>query len=70
MGQTQVKTLADANAATTHAEKLIGQKLAKGYRETVVSAIDWPKTAEINGVAVPEPVFVNRIAPVLEPVAV
>ena len=37
-GQTQVKTLADAVAATKHAEKLIGQKLAKGYRETVESA--------------------------------
>ncbi len=34
------------------------------------AAIDWPKTAEINSVAVPEPAFVNRIAPVLEPVAV
>jgi predicted DNA-binding WGR domain protein len=34
-GQTQVKELADADAAAKHAEKLIGQKLAKGYRETV-----------------------------------
>jgi DNA ligase 1 len=33
-GQTQVKTLADADAATKHAEKLIGEKTAKGYRET------------------------------------
>ena len=33
-------------------------------------AIDWPKTAEINGIAVPEPHFLNRIAPVLERVAV
>jgi predicted DNA-binding WGR domain protein len=33
-GQTQVKTLADAAAATKHAEKLIAQKLAKGYQET------------------------------------
>ena len=34
-GQTQTKTLADADAATRHAEKLIDSKLAKGYRETV-----------------------------------
>jgi predicted DNA-binding WGR domain protein len=34
-GQTQTKTLADANAATKHAEKLIAQKTAKGYKETV-----------------------------------
>jgi predicted DNA-binding WGR domain protein len=38
LGQTQVKTLADAVTATKHAEKLVGQKLAKGYRETVESA--------------------------------
>jgi predicted DNA-binding WGR domain protein len=34
-GQTQVKTLTDADAATKHAEKQIASKLAKGYRETV-----------------------------------
>ena len=34
-GQTQVKTLADAAAATKHAEKLITAKIAKGYQETV-----------------------------------
>jgi predicted DNA-binding WGR domain protein len=34
-GQQQTKEFADAAAATKHAEKLIGQKLAKGYRETV-----------------------------------
>ena len=34
-GQTQVKTLADANAAAKHADTLIRSKLAKGYRETV-----------------------------------
>ena len=34
-GQTQVKTLADADAAAKHAEKLIASKLAKGYAETV-----------------------------------
>jgi predicted DNA-binding WGR domain protein len=34
-GQTQTKTLADADAATRHAEKLIASKTAKGYRETV-----------------------------------
>jgi len=34
-GQTQTKTLADADVATKHAEKLIAQKTAKGYRETV-----------------------------------
>lgn len=34
-GQTQVKPLDDANAATKHAEKQIASKLAKGYRETV-----------------------------------
>ena len=31
------------------------------------AAIDWIKTAEINGVTVPGPVLVNRIGPVLEP---
>lgn len=34
-GQTQLKTLANARAATQHAEKLAAAKLAKGYRETV-----------------------------------
>jgi predicted DNA-binding WGR domain protein len=33
-GQTQTKTLADADAATKHAEKLIAEKTAKGYQET------------------------------------
>ncbi len=33
-GQTQTKTLADAAAATKHAEKLVGEKTKKGYRET------------------------------------
>ncbi len=30
------------------------------------TAIDWIKTAEINRVAVPGPVLLNRIGPVLE----
>ncbi|MGO8748714.1 MAG: WGR domain-containing protein [Thermoguttaceae bacterium] len=34
-GQTQVKTLADADAAAKHAEKIIAAKMGKGYRETV-----------------------------------
>ena len=34
------------------------------------AAIDWTKTAEVNGVAVPAPVLVNRIAPVLAPIPV
>lgn len=33
-GQTQRKTLANASAAAKHAEKLIAQKVGKGYRET------------------------------------
>ena len=33
-GQTNVKTLADAAAATKHAEKLVGEKIKKGYKET------------------------------------
>ena len=33
-GQTQTKTLPDAQAAVKHAEKLIASKAAKGYRET------------------------------------
>ena len=32
-GQIQTKTLDDATAAQKHAEKLIGQKLEKGYLE-------------------------------------
>ena len=32
-GQTNVKTLADADAATKHAEKLIKEKTGKGYVE-------------------------------------
>lgn len=34
-GQSQTKSLADASAAQKHADKLIGEKLAKGYREVV-----------------------------------
>ena len=34
-GQTQTKTLPDAEAAVKHAEKLIASKTAKGYAETV-----------------------------------
>jgi len=34
-GQTQTKTLPNADAAATHAERLMASKLAKGYRETV-----------------------------------
>ena len=34
-GQTQGKTLPDAEAAAEHAEKLIASKTAKGYAETV-----------------------------------
>lgn len=34
-GQTKTKTLPDADAATKHAERLIAQKAAKGYQETV-----------------------------------
>ena len=33
-GQTQTKTLADVAAATKHAEKLVGEKTKKGYKET------------------------------------
>jgi predicted DNA-binding WGR domain protein len=36
-GQTQVKTFADAAAANKHAERLVGQKVGKGYREPVAS---------------------------------
>ncbi len=35
-GQTQTKSLADPAAAARHAEKLIGEKIGKGYRETSV----------------------------------
>ncbi len=34
------------------------------------AGIDWIKTAEINGVAVPAPALVNRIGPLLEPTPV
>ncbi|NLX98607.1 MAG: WGR domain-containing protein [Rhodopirellula sp.] len=34
-GQTQTKTLPDADAAVKHAEKLIASKTAKGYQETL-----------------------------------
>ncbi len=33
-GQSQTKTLPDGAAASKHAEKLIAQKLGKGYVET------------------------------------
>ena len=33
VGQSQTKSLADAAAAQRHADKLIGEKLAKGYHE-------------------------------------
>jgi predicted DNA-binding WGR domain protein len=36
-GQTQSKSLADAAAAERHAEKLVGEKTAKGYKETAVA---------------------------------
>ena len=36
-GQTQTKTLADADAATRHAEKLIKEKTGKGYQETAAT---------------------------------
>ncbi len=35
VGQTQTKSFPDAAAAKRHAEKLIAQKTAKGYQETV-----------------------------------
>jgi predicted DNA-binding WGR domain protein len=34
-GQTQTKALASADAAQRHADKLIAEKLKKGYVETV-----------------------------------
>jgi predicted DNA-binding WGR domain protein len=34
-GQTNAKTLADADAAARHAEKIIAAKIAKGYHEMV-----------------------------------
>ena len=36
-GQSQTKTLPDVQAASRQAEKLIGQKLAKGYQEADVA---------------------------------
>ena len=33
-GQSQTKSLGDAAAAERHAEKLIGEKIRKGYQET------------------------------------
>ena len=36
-GQTQTKSLADSAAADKHAQKLIAEKLAKGYQETTTS---------------------------------
>lgn len=35
-GQSQTKSLADADAARRHAEKLVGDKLKKGYVETAL----------------------------------
>jgi DNA ligase-1 len=35
-GQSQTKTFSDSDAAARHAEKLIGEKTAKGYGETAV----------------------------------
>jgi predicted DNA-binding WGR domain protein len=34
-GQTQTKTLPNAAAANHHVEKLIAEKAAKGYQETI-----------------------------------
>lgn len=34
-GQEQTKTLADAGAAQQHANKLVAEKIKKGYHETV-----------------------------------
>ena len=34
-GQTKTKVLPDADSATKHAERLIAQKAAKGYQETI-----------------------------------
>ena len=34
-GQTQTKTLPDAEAAAKHVEKLVASKMTKGYTETV-----------------------------------
>lgn len=33
-GQTQTKSFPDGSAATKHADKLVREKTAKGYRET------------------------------------
>ena len=35
-GQTQTKSFVDGAAAQKHADKLIGEKTRKGYRETTV----------------------------------
>jgi predicted DNA-binding WGR domain protein len=35
VGQEQTKTLADAAAAQQHANKLVAEKIKKGYHETV-----------------------------------
>ena len=35
-GQGQVKSFASPQAAQNHADKLVGEKLAKGYREVAV----------------------------------
>ena len=37
-GQTQTKSLADSESAQRHAEKLIRQKLGKGYVESAATA--------------------------------
>lgn len=47
-GQTQTKTFADAAAAQKEHDKLVKEKLAKGYRETT------PKAAESGGAALRE----------------
>ena len=36
LGQSQTKSLADAAAAERHVEKLISEKIGKGYKETAV----------------------------------
>jgi hypothetical protein len=41
--------------------------VVQGRARVPYAAIDWIKTAEINSVAVPTPVLVNRIGPVLAP---
>ena len=37
-GQSQTKSLADDAAADRHAQKLIGEKVAKGYKEATPAA--------------------------------